>query len=82
MSRYPETAKVRATTQQRFAIEHFINTSGYVVATYENGVLVPVFTPTHVLVKQYFDIDVKKLEEERKEIFSALRKLDDQLEDQ
>lgn len=84
---YPESAKMLAVKEQSQVIGEFLDSSKYVLAeyvtvTYPNMLterrhtateLRPVVTPIEQILAAYFEIDLDKVEEEKRAMLAALR---------
>lgn len=82
-SPYPEHERQAAVLADAETIGVFLDTSGYVLAEhikiegYALPQLVPVSKSVQQIIADYFDIDLTKIEAEKRAILDALRGKDD-----
>ncbi len=77
MSEYPEHEKMLAVKEESQAIGEFLEYSGYVLMKHDHGyggeiVPAPVMDSIEVILAEYFDIDLTKIEAERRQMLEAL----------
>lgn len=84
MSKYEEHDKLGAVMDRSQAIGEFLETSGYILCKNQrmgsfNGVdeyaLVPVSKSINEVLADYFDIDLKKIEAEKRQMIEELRRM-------
>jgi hypothetical protein len=75
MSEYPEHDKLSAVQDQSQAIGDFLANGGYVLCEYtdESDYPLPVQKSIQRLLAEWFDIDLDKLEREKRAMLEALR---------
>lgn len=78
---YPEHEKLKRVADRSQAIGEFVDwlhTQGVTLAHWHNCTqLVPHGTPIEKLLARYFEIDLDKIEEEKRAMLAALRGADD-----
>lgn len=79
---YPESMKLTAIADKSNAIGEFLDNSGFILAEYVDGdryegepatVLVPVSKGIQEVLAGYFEIDLTKLEKEKRAMLELLR---------
>lgn len=73
---YPQLKKLKAVHGQSQAIGEFLEwlgTKGILLATYEQDYLYPIRKNTETLLAEYFKINLKKLEQEKRAILEQVR---------
>jgi len=80
MSQYPEHDKLKAVQEESQCIGEFLEHAGYTLAEWVTeplGVgsreLMPVRKPITEVLAEYFSIDLKTLEEEKRDMLDSLR---------
>jgi len=79
MAEYPEHEKQRAIIEQSQAIGEFLDiflpSKGIVLAEYEGSRLFPAHQSITNLLAEFFDIDLKKIDEEKDRMLDKLREI-------
>lgn len=76
---YPEHAKLAAVADQSQAIGEFLEGGGFILAEYvtfeghDRATLVPVGRSINDILAAYFDIDLAKIEAEKRAMLASLR---------
>lgn len=79
MSDYPEHDRLMEIHEESQIIGEFLDLGGYVLAEYRfvegyrDKQLVPVFKPLNEILAGYFEIDLDKIESEKRQMLSRLR---------
>lgn len=86
MSKYPENERLKAVSDKSHAIGEFLEWLGgkdIVLAEYagEGDRLYPTNRPIEGMLAEFFDIDLKKVEEEKREMLEEIRAARDLCED-
>ncbi len=74
MSDYPEHDKLRHVKDESQAIGEFLDFGGYVLGEYIDGRLQPVHGSISRILAEYFEIDEKKIEQEKRQMLDKLRR--------
>ena len=76
---YPEHTRQHAVLDDSQAIGAFLDESRYLLAEYRDiegcreQHLIPVSTPVHVILAEYFGIDLAKIEAEKRAMIAAIQ---------
>ena len=76
---YPEHEKLGDVQAESQAIGEFLDMSGYTLCEvddkgpYSSGSYVPVFKPINEILASYFDIDLDKIEREKRHMLEGCR---------
>lgn len=70
---YPEHTKMQDVAPLSQAIGDFIMDGGYVIGNYEDGNFVPIAEPVQNILAKYFDIDLDKIEAEKRDMLRRLQ---------
>lgn len=79
MTAYPEHAKQEKIVDESQAIGEFLDTSGCILAEYRtvDGFLEPQLVPVNKSIEQvladYFEIDLRKIEAEKRAMLESIR---------
>lgn len=80
---YPEHEKLKLISDQSDTIGEFLESAGYVLAQYQDvegyrdPMLLPVSTTTQQILANYFEIDLKKIQQEKQHMLAQIRQESD-----
>ncbi len=69
---YTECEKLKELETDVIVLSEFINSGGYILASYSDGYLHPEHKSVQEIVFNYLDIDAKQLEVERQHMLDSL----------
>lgn len=77
MGEHPELDKLQAVAEKSQAIGRFIETAGYTLGHWDGKVFVPTNKTIDEILADYFEIDLMKVDMERRAILECLAETTD-----
>jgi len=76
MRKYPEHEKLQEIADQSQTIGEFLECNGYVLCQYEEEIdeFVPHRNSIEQILAEYFGIDLKKIDQEKRQMLEEMRK--------